>query len=112
MRIAYRYYNDGDYFYTGYGIETCGNASVWLKYYGNSNIKSIIREMEMCYKEDDYEFGIEKLMIEVINYSEKEKSDKISQRAVDFQTKIYDDYAIHQYGNPYEEEYDSSEDYE
>lgn len=30
-RIAYRYYNDGDYWYRGYGIETAGSAAAFLQ---------------------------------------------------------------------------------
>ena len=30
MRILYRDYNDGDVFYNGYGIETCGDAVAYL----------------------------------------------------------------------------------
>jgi hypothetical protein len=29
-RIIYRYYNDGDYYYTGYGTETAGPAHSFL----------------------------------------------------------------------------------
>jgi len=29
-KIYYRYYNDGDYFYEGYGIETAGSAHEYL----------------------------------------------------------------------------------
>lgn len=30
MRIGYRWYNDGDYFYTGYGLETCGSSAAFI----------------------------------------------------------------------------------
>ena len=31
-KINYRYYNDGDIFYDGYGAETCGNAVSFLEH--------------------------------------------------------------------------------
>ena len=31
MRIWYRYFNDGDYYFRGYGIETCGSSAAFLK---------------------------------------------------------------------------------
>lgn len=31
MRIWYRYFNDGDYFFRGYGKETCGSSVDFLK---------------------------------------------------------------------------------
>ena len=30
MRINYRWFNDGDYFYTGYGLETCGSSAAFI----------------------------------------------------------------------------------
>lgn len=30
MKIHYRYYNDGDYFYRGYGVETAGSCAAYL----------------------------------------------------------------------------------
>jgi hypothetical protein len=30
-RIIYRYYNDGDYWFDGYGIETAGSAEAFLR---------------------------------------------------------------------------------
>lgn len=29
-KIVYRYFNDGDYWYCGYGCETCGPAAAFL----------------------------------------------------------------------------------
>lgn len=31
MRVLYRYFNDGDFFYKGYGKETAGPSVKWLK---------------------------------------------------------------------------------
>lgn len=30
MLLAYRWYNDGDYFYTGYGFEVCGSSAAFI----------------------------------------------------------------------------------
>ena len=30
MRISYRWFNDGDHFYTGYGLETCGSSAAFI----------------------------------------------------------------------------------
>lgn len=44
MRILYRDYNDGDKFYEGYGIETCGSCAVYLADHGYADDIEAIME--------------------------------------------------------------------
>lgn len=46
MKICYRYFNDGDFFWRGYGIETAGPAAYFLMKYGTPEISSIIKEAD------------------------------------------------------------------
>lgn len=41
-RIGYRFMNDGDLFYTGYGIETCGSDALYLANETNDSIYKLI----------------------------------------------------------------------
>ena len=61
-KLIYRYYNDGDVFYKGYGIETCGNAIAFIVEKLESldstagNMQQIIeRVAENEYKDEKYE---------------------------------------------------------
>lgn len=42
MRIDYRYYNDGDYFCCGYGLETCGGSADYLASNTSDSINELI----------------------------------------------------------------------
>lgn len=64
-RVAYRWFNDGDYFHEGYGAETCGTAATFL-------IKNTTREITVLFNEeyygDSYTEWLEKLSVAVLNY--------------------------------------------
>lgn len=48
-KLRYRYYNDGDYFYTGYGAETAGPAASFIKdYFKYSGFSNISKEIDDC----------------------------------------------------------------
>lgn len=73
-RIGYRWYNDGDYFFDGYGLETCGPCAEYLASIDNKfsdKITSIIEnshlESEKRY-ESEYESQITSLGEIVIQY--------------------------------------------
>lgn len=54
MRILYRDYNDGDKFFEGYGIETCGSSAEYLFDNGLAeNIQSIIDDAYRLTSDDD-----------------------------------------------------------
>lgn len=58
MRVWYRYYNDGDYFFRGYGKETAGSSATYLKNAGIPGLKVAInkaqKEAGKPYNEDEY----------------------------------------------------------
>ena len=60
MKILYRDYNDGDVFYKGYGLETCGNAAKFLA--DNANLEDdFIKIAEDRLVEEEYTEAIDKI---------------------------------------------------
>jgi hypothetical protein len=68
-RIIYRYYNDGDYWYEGYGIETAGSAEAFLRQYSPVNVLSELRKSDGA-RDKEYETALEALLVKVLNYTE------------------------------------------
>lgn len=69
MRIEYRYYNDGDYFYTGYGLETCGSSAAFIADTTDEKIYSLIIDTaENIDQNIQYESSLERIANSVINY--------------------------------------------
>ena len=73
MRILYRWYNDGDRFYQGYGLETAGGSASYLANHIESIEKSIdhlLQDYDYSYDEDDdkYEQFIKEMTNNVIDY--------------------------------------------
>lgn len=70
MRILYRDYNDGDMFFTGYGLETCGSSAAYLS--DNSFDKQISQILEqasyLSENEDVYTSRITDLAQDVLDY--------------------------------------------
>lgn len=68
MRIIYRDYNDGDKFFEGYGLETCGSSAEYLYDHGFAKeIASIIDRAHLLADDDDkYTEAIWKLAEKVI----------------------------------------------
>jgi hypothetical protein len=52
-RIIYRYYNDGDYWFDGYGCETAGPAESFLRQYGVIDLRV---ELEASNGTEDKEY--------------------------------------------------------
>lgn len=75
-KIAYRWYNDGDYFFMGYGAEIAGAAASYLR---DSQIPGIQRDISAA----DGQFGegyttiIEKIVESVVEYV-KSKGDELT----------------------------------
>lgn len=72
MRILYRDYNDGDVFYDGYGIETCGDAVAYL-----------------CDKMPDLEQQFEDIALR--NFTDAAYTDSIQEIADEVLDEIYAD---------------------
>lgn len=71
MRILYRYHNDGDKFYEGYGIETCGASAAFLSEevppIGDMLVE-IAENNLMTDLDKNYEEGLKKLSDTVVDY--------------------------------------------
>lgn len=70
MRILYRNYNDGDKFFEGYGLETCGSSAEYLYDHGfDSRIQSILDDAEdLSDDDDDYSDMLDALTEEVLDH--------------------------------------------
>jgi hypothetical protein len=60
-RLCYRFWNDGDRFFEGYGIETCGDAALWLMDNAPATIAKHIEKMEWA-DEDKYDAMADELV--------------------------------------------------
>ena len=54
-RIIYRWYNDGDKFFEGYGIETCGPSVLWLREQASGKIRDVAKESTEGMSDTEYE---------------------------------------------------------
>lgn len=107
-RLVYRWYNDGDYFYKGYGAETAGPAHSFLT---NSNqipfelqttLESTFNKA-MGANEDGYENLIKFALEKVVDHVEATPEDeytKLDKEMFDFESEFQD-----------EEDYDDDYDY-
>lgn len=69
MRLEYRYYNDGDYFYTGYGLETCGSSAAFIADKTDNKIYTLILDTaENIDQDDQYKNSLDMIANSVINY--------------------------------------------
>ena len=72
MRILYRWYNDGDRFYQGYGLETAGSSASYLANHIESIeklISHLLEDYDYSYDEDNkYEQFIKEMTDDVIDY--------------------------------------------
>ncbi len=69
MRIMYRDYNDGDVFYSGYGVETCGSPAAYLMHKLPENISKMIEKIAYDELRDDrYTDALEELSATILNY--------------------------------------------
>jgi hypothetical protein len=71
-RLVYRWYNDGDYWYTGYGVETAGSAETFLRTYSSVDLYDELKQSENK-KEEDYEKALVVILTKIIDYIEAQK---------------------------------------
>lgn len=68
MRILYRDYNDGDKFFEGYGLETCGSSAEYLF---DEEFSAVATILDDCYRltdnDGEYTEAIESLGQDVVN---------------------------------------------
>ena len=67
-RIRYRDYNDGDFYYKGYGLKTCGSSAAFLADYGNETIENQIDETASKNNESTYTEDLDKIARLVVKY--------------------------------------------
>lgn len=69
MKISYRWYNDGDYFYTGYGLETCGSSAAFIADMTNDDMYNMIMDATDNIGDDNrYESFLALLEEDVLDY--------------------------------------------
>ena len=118
-RIIYRFFNDGDFFYKGYGAETAGPAHSFLI---NSNqipfdIQSTLTstfDKAMGADEDGYERLIKFALEKVVDHVEATPEDeytKLDRGMFDFESEFEDEEEDDDYTYDYEDEYEEDEDY-
>lgn len=68
-RLVYRFYNDGDMFFKGYGVDTCGSSLLYLSDtidgFMDSKLSNAIRKWKRDSPIYDDEDQYEKMLIEV-----------------------------------------------
>jgi len=68
-RIIYRYYNDGDYWFDGYGVETAGPAESFLRQYCPIDLRPELNASD-CTEDKDYEVQLEIILEKILTYIE------------------------------------------
>ena len=110
MKILYRWYNDGDRFFEGYGIETCGNAAQLL-FNDIPGADELMYDIAETQRDEDewYEHKLTELAALVVGYLVKNPG-VFSKPAVDmYSVKVTD---IAEMQPEYEYEVDTSGDLE
>lgn len=73
VRLLYRCYNDGDWFFQDYGLETCASSAAYLMEFGGNKVASILQDRaEQMYDtdEDTYETALKRAASALLNYLE------------------------------------------
>ena len=74
MRILYRDYNDGDRFFSGYGVETCGGSAQFLIENTDDRISNkLIDIAEDDLDSQDYSDAINEVAFDLIDYLKNHK---------------------------------------
>ncbi len=68
-KIIYRYYNDGDYWYDGYGIETAGPAEAFLREFAPIDLRKELMLSDGA-ENEDYETALNVILERVLTYIE------------------------------------------
>jgi hypothetical protein len=94
-RICYRWFNDGDYWFEGYGCETAGPAEAFLRLHSPRPIRQkvceILRASEDT-REEKYEKCLENLVVTVVGYLEgRETLTPNALDMLDMESKYSDD---------------------
>ena len=113
VRLLYRRYNDGDWFFQDYGLETCASSAAYLMEFGGDKVASILQDrMEQIYDMDEntYETALKRAASALLNYLENNEElfmIKPNDNSVDYTGGDYD--LIQDYGHSYEFEINPDE---
>lgn len=105
-KIIYRYYNDGDYCFDGYGIETAGAPAMFLKQYANRipNLQPLISELISGNKRS-YKDILNKMSDVILPYiKEKVDSNSLTQNSDDMLRDEYQESAFNRFKKGYMDE--------
>jgi len=106
-KLIYRYYNDGDYYYEGYGSETAGpSAAFLLDRAAKLHIDGLTQAIDAAQGKEDEEYkkalaNIEKIVVDYV----RGKEGKHTKNEDDMLATPYSTYAAKQWGSE-EEDYD------
>ena len=115
-RIVYRWYNDGDKFFEGYGTETAGPAHSYLVNSGSpisSQLDRIFGEIAGSFNDKAYEAGIQRALGIILDYVEKQEAeDSLTPNKEDmfdynseFEDEEEDDYGWDDYDDEEDDDY-------
>lgn len=68
-RILYRYFNDGDYWFDGYGTETAGPAESFLRQYAPIDLRQELENSD-CTEDEKYEACLVILLEKIVSHIE------------------------------------------
>lgn len=93
-RLVYRYYNDGDYFYEGYGTNTAGPAHAFLSSMSGA-VPGLQKALAELYdaRDEAYEEGLTGVANSVLNYIESRdgKYTKNTEDMLDYESEFEDE---------------------
>ena len=102
-RIIYRYYNDGDYWYCGYGTETAGPAETFLRQFAPIDLRTEL-EASNCSENEHYEKQLVIMLEKIVTYIESRTQYSPNYHdMLDCESRYEDD------EDEYEEEYEEEE---
>lgn len=96
-RLRYRSYNDGDKFYSGYGLESCAPSAAFIKENSNDRIDGMIEEIsyhDASWPDDQYDLALNDLAREIVEYI-YDNPDLFGQATKD--SRDYDSYLIEEW---------------
>lgn len=106
MRIMYRYYNDGDYFYKDYGLETCGGCAEFLLDTDDLLSEVVLEITENGYTSSTYEESLdtlaEKLEMIVMNTDLEDPADSVLLQDNEADCMHYSTRTIEEYAPTYD----------
>lgn len=103
-RIIYRYYNDGDYWFQGYGTETAGPAETFLRQYAPIDLRPELRASDGA-DDKDYENQLEIMLEKILTHIEScTQFTPNYQDMLDCESKYEDDDEEEEYEEDYEED--------